>query len=174
MATARVTGGDGGGALDAAAKDFAWARLTQHARHGEIRILSAAPPPLDYGQAPADKRVKSREEEVAEQEEADLAKLEIGLDDPSLRCALYPFPSLVAQITPPSFPAYLKITTVQISGPDPARALLSPLLPSFHAVPAPTPRLAASTLSPPGASATSPSASATSTRGCPNPPSISD
>ena len=45
MATARATGGDGSGALDAAAKDFAWARLTQHARLGEIRILSAAPPP---------------------------------------------------------------------------------------------------------------------------------
>ena len=117
MATARATGGDGGGALDAAAKDFAWARLTQHARLGEIRILSAAPPPLDYGKAPADKRVsKSREEEVAEQEDADLEKLAIGLDDPSLRCAPHPFPSLFARNTPPSSPASLKITTVHISG----------------------------------------------------------
>ena len=117
MATARATGGDGSGALDAAAKDFAWARLTLHARLGEIRILSAAPPPLDYGKAPADKRVKSREEEVAEQEETDLEKLAIGLDDPSLRCAPNPFPSLIALNTPPSFSASLKITTVQISGP---------------------------------------------------------
>ena len=116
MATARATGGDGGGALDAAAKDFAWARLTQHARLGEIRILSAAPPPLDYGKAPADKHVKSREEEVAEQEEADLEKLAIGLDDPSLRCAPHPLLSLFARNTPPSSPASLKITTVQISG----------------------------------------------------------
>lgn len=108
MATARASGGDGGGALDAAAKDFAWARLTQHARLGEIRILSAAPPPLDYG--------KAREEEVAEQEEADLEKLAIGLDDPSLRCAPHPLPSLFARNTPPSSPASLKITTVQISG----------------------------------------------------------
>jgi hypothetical protein len=116
MATARATGGDGGGALDAAAKDFAWARLTQHARLGEIRILSAAPPPLDYGKAPADKRVMSREEEVAEQEHADLEKLAIGLDDPSLRCAPHPLSSLLARNTPPSSPASLKITTVQISG----------------------------------------------------------